>query len=64
MNRQQELDSLGREFESREAGVAELMELYEKLEGIYAAASESLAEEQPSHTTDSTNAVSHSAYMG
>ena len=56
--RQQELESLGTEFEKREAGFAELTEFYEKVEAIYAQASAFMSGGRGSYVSDSTNTVS------
>ena len=49
-------EAMQEEFESREAGVADLMKLYEKVESIYVQASASTAYPygRP-YTSDSTN---------
>lgn len=62
--RPQEFESLGTEVGGREAGVAELMEFYEKVEGIYAEASAFLAEDKETHISDSTNIVRPDADLG
>ncbi len=61
--REQELGSLREEFENREAGVAELMEFYEKVEKIYLRASLS-SQSDAVYTSDSTNMVRPNAYLG
>ena len=60
----QDLESLGTEFEAREAGVTDLMEFYEKVEGIYVDASAFMAEAKGTYVTDSTNAVRADADLG
>ena len=62
--REQELGSLREEFESREAGVAELMEFYEKVEKIYLRAALSVSQSDAVYTSDSTNMVRPNAYLG
>ena len=62
--RQQELESLGTEFEKREAGFAELMEFYEKVEAIYAQASAFISEGRGSYVSGSTNTVRADADPG
>ena len=62
--RQQELESLGTEFEKREAGFAELMEFYEKVEAIYAQASAFISEGRGSYVSDSTIIVKTDADLG
>ena len=49
------MGSLGTEFEKQEAGVADLMEFYEKVEDIYVRASASVSESEGVHSSDSTN---------
>ena len=62
--RDQELESLRYEFENREAGVADLMELYEKVEDVYVQAAASLSDIEAVHTSNSTNMVKADAYLG
>ena len=62
--RQQELESLGTEFEKREAGFAELTEFYEKVEAIYAQASAFMSEGRGSFISDSTKTVRADADLG
>ncbi|MCY4113445.1 MAG: hypothetical protein OXG33_05815 [Chloroflexi bacterium] len=61
---EQELELLKGRFEKREAGVTELMELYEKTEAIYVQASVSISNTETIYTVDSTNSSSGDAYMG
>ena len=51
----QEREMLEGEFEDREAGVADLMELYEKIENVYVRASASAPDTEVVYTSDSTN---------
>ncbi len=51
----EEKESLVAEFEEREAGVGDLMELYDLVEAVYVAASASLGDSQVGYTSDSTN---------
>ena len=61
----QEKESLQEELEDREAGVADLMELYEKIEGIYVRASASMMESETVRTSDSTDVARGSvAHLG
>ena len=60
----QELESIGSEMERRETGVADLMELYEKVEDVYVRASASIADSRVTYTSDSTNVVEPHAYIG
>ena len=62
----QELESLGTEFGAHEAGVAELMEFYEKVEGIYVEASAFMSEDNDNdnYISDSTNLVKTDADLG
>ena len=62
--KRKELESLGTEFGGHEAGVAELMEFYEKVEGIYVEASAFMSENKGSYVTDSTNVVKTDADLG
>lgn len=49
------MESLGTEFEKQEAGVADLMEFYERVEEIYVRASVSVSESEVVYSSDSTN---------
>ena len=51
----QEREMLVGEFEDREAGVADLMELYERIENVYVRASASAPDTEVAYTSDSTN---------
>ena len=55
----------GHELERREAGVSDLMELYERIEATYVRASAAAIPFQVTQTSDSTNpdAISN-AYLG
>ena len=59
-----EKQSMQDEFEKREAGVADLMELYEKVAPIYARAAAAIAESQLDYTSDSTDIRKADAYLG
>lgn len=59
-----EKQSMQDEFEKREAGVAELMELYEKVAPIYARAAAAIAERPLDYTSDSTDIRRADAYLG
>ena len=48
----------------REPGVAELMELYERIERVYAPASAATTPFEASSTSDSTNRARANAYVG
>ena len=50
----QEKEALLGEFEGREAGVAELMEFYEKIEKVYARAAATLPEREVTYTSNCT----------
>lgn len=50
-----ETESLEVAFEKQEAGVAALMEFYEKVEDIYVRASASISESEVVYASDSTN---------
>ncbi|MYJ22351.1 MAG: hypothetical protein F4101_02990 [Nitrospira sp. SB0673_bin_12] len=52
---EQEMESLGSKFEKQEAGVADLMEFYERVEEIYIQASASIPESEVVYPSDSTN---------
>ena len=62
--KQQEMEALGVEFEKQEAGVADLMEFYEKVEDIYVQASASVSEGEVVYSSDSTNMMRPNAYLG
>ena len=59
-----EKQSMQDEFEKREAGVAEMMELYEKVAPVYARAAAAIAERHPVYTSDSTDIRRVDAYLG
>lgn len=59
-----EKQSIQDEFEEREAGVAEMMELYEKVAPIYARAAAAIAETPLDYTSDSTNRGRPYAHLG
>ena len=61
---EQELESLRDEFENKEAGVADLMQLYEKVEGIYIQASASMPESEFVYASNSTDVVNLGAHLG
>ena len=60
----QEMESLEVEFEKQEAGVADLMEFYERIEDIYVRASASVSESEVVYSSDSTNMTRPNAYLG
>ena len=53
--KEQEMESLEVEFEKQEAGVADLMEFYERVEEIYVRASAAVFESDVVYSSDSTN---------
>ena len=55
LTKDQEQEELVNELDSREAGVAEVLEMYRRVEEIYVAASEVVASNEDSYTTDTTN---------
>lgn len=58
-------EAMQEEFESREAGVADLMKLYEKVESIYVQASASNAYPYGRvYTSDSTNMTRSDVNLG
>ena len=59
-----EKQSMQDEFEEREAGVADMMEFYEKVAPIYARAAAAIAESHPVYTSDSTDIRRADAYLG
>ena len=61
---ERESERLQGEFERREAGVADMMELYDKVEAVYVRASASIVESDAVYTSDSTNGVRRNAYLG
>ena len=61
----QERELLVGGFEGREAGVADLMELYQRIEGVYVRASASAPGSEVVYTSDSTNIVERvDAHLG
>lgn len=48
-------DNLSRQFEDNEPGVSDLLELYERIEAVYVAASQASSEIQYAITSNSTN---------
>lgn len=62
--REREMESLEVEFEKQEAGVADLMKFYEKVEDIYVQASASASESDVVYSSDSTNMTRPHAYLG
>jgi len=62
--KEREMESLEVEFEKQEAGVADLMEFYEKVEKIYIQASASVSESEIVYSSDSTNMTRPNAYLG
>ncbi len=55
--------ALAEEYEAREAGVADVLQFYARLEGVYAAASKALEENITSMASNSANQTHH-ADMG
>ena len=53
--KEQEMEPLEVEFEKQEAGVADLMEFYERVEEIYVRASAAVSESEAVYSSDSTN---------
>ena len=53
------INALEEEFAAKEAGVAEALELYLRVEDLYVKATEALVDNQDSSTSSSTNFVSH-----
>ena len=64
MTKEREMESLEGKFEKQEAGVADLMEFYEKVEDIYVQASASVSESEVAYSSDSTNMTRPDAYLG
>ena len=61
---EQEAASLMAEFEGREAGVADIMEFYEKVEEVYIQASTAISQIEIVYTSDSTDSMRSNAYLG
>jgi len=59
-----EKQSMQDEFEERQAGVAEMMEFYDKVAPIYARAAAAIAEPPLDYTSDSTDTGSPDAHLG
>ncbi len=55
MSRAEEHEALVRAAEAREAGVADLLNFYARVEEVYATASRALQEEQIGRTTNAAN---------
>ena len=51
----EQLEALSEDFVAHEAGVAEVLELYLRIEDIYVQASAASVEEEPAYMSDSTN---------
>ncbi len=62
--KKREMELLGIEFEKQEAGVADLMEFYERVEEVYVQASASVSENEVVYSSDSTNMTRPNAYLG
>lgn len=60
----QELQSIEAEFVVSEAGVTDLMELYETIEDVYGRASVSMSGIHAVYTSNSTNIARIDAYLG
>ena len=63
-NKKQELQSIEDQFAVSEAGVTDLMDLYENIEDIYIRASVSMSGIDVVHTSNSTNSARANAYLG
>ncbi len=64
-SKEQDLKTIRSEFEGREAGVADLMELYERIEGVYVRASAATLPVDVTKTSNSTNQVGiRDAHLG
>lgn len=55
ISKQMENEALTKEFKSREAGVTELLELYDRIEADYIIASQALKARDITTTSNSTN---------
>ena len=64
MKQEQEIESLRAAFCEAEAGVAELMEYYDTVEGIYMEASASMYAHEVVYATDTTDIGAYYAHMG
>ncbi len=62
--REREMKLLEVEFEKQEAGVADLMKFYEKVEDIYIQASASASGSDVVYSSNSTNTARPNAYLG
>ena len=60
----QELQSIEAEFVVSEAGVTDLMDLYETIEDVYGRASVSMSGIHAVYTSNSTNIARADAYLG
>lgn len=60
----QENEVLVEEFEDSEAGVADLMALYETVEDVYKQASASISDTPSSYASDSTDITGSYAHLG
>ncbi len=59
-----EKDALTESFVENEAGVADMIELYERIESVYVKASEAVYDAPVTYTSDSTNITSPHAHLG
>ncbi len=60
----QENQQIAESFEKKEAGIADLMDFYEKVEGVYAQASSYTYQPPASYVSDSTNVAVNDAHLG
>ena len=60
----QEKETLAQDFAQNEAGVADLMAFYERVEEVYQRASASIQETPDSYVSDSTDVSRLNAYLG
>ena len=60
----QQIESVQVPARDQEAGVADLLELYQRIENIYVQASASMSERELVYTSDSTNRAKPNAHLG
>ena len=60
----QQTESVQVPARDQEAGVADLLELYQRIENIYVQASASMSERELVYTSDSTNRAKTNAHLG
>ena len=63
-NKDQQNEKLVESFEENEAGVADLVELYEAVEDVYRQASASVPDVPSSYASDSTDITGSYAHLG